>query len=1112
MIAEQRSSETSAADVIARHRQLLERVPSNASIADDVLGELDAFIHWVYARGVWIAAEADRRICQSIIDYWSAVLYRAGWEPEDLLLQDFDPSRAPELPDDACPYVGLDAFDQRQADRFFGRRQLVDTLLHQLTQTPVLGVVGPSGSGKSSVVRAGLLPALRRGAIRGSENWRILGPIVPSDAPLDALAHLFAVEAETLRGDPHRLVELASSDAHDPLVLIIDQFEELYVRHLDGVVRLSDDARTLIQALVALVQSPDVTAHVVLTLRSDFESYIELTPDFAPLFRAGQVVVPGLAPAELREAIEKPAAQIGLLFEDGIVDDILRGVVAEPTALPLLQFTLLKLWESRDRNRITWRVYNNVIADAFDTAAHRGPRWVLKHAADKLYYQDLLPEEQSTLQYILLRLVRPAEGSEFVSARVSRQELYHGGGPASDRVGRVLDKLIAARLVRQTPDDQFVEVAHEALVRNWPLLNDWLAEERERLRDRIHLTAAAQAWLKCGRDPKALWRGNQLAQARAFDNLGPLEAEFVAASRKVEHNTLVVRLVGVGLMVAAVVTIVALGINLFILRLQYLDLSTRVARSWALAADAAAYAQTQPDLALLLGLQAYRTEPTPEARDVLLRSAISDARLLKFLRTDPSLESAAIAIRPDSRTVVAAHTAGQFITQLSVWNSETSEPPDSVPLSAATRVSQVAVSPGADRLVVSDASGQLTLWDTNSRTPVARDVQLDSQQLSNLVIGGGERIAFSSADRVGLWQPAMGRVVTTLASGAADVAGLTISADGATVAWTDQCDAACGPALVHLRGTGPSDAERSVNVPGSQGTLRVLALSPDGTTIATADATSGVLLDADRGGNPRQFSPAGKITALTFSADGQQLATGDDRGNVDLWEVSTGRRLGATLQGHTGQGVTSLAFSTDGKRLISAYATAGQPVVVWDLERKYGEPAHGSTPVPSQTPSASSPSGRLVAIGDCALNTPRVLSPSVPTGECTRGDIALSDVQTGQTVHMRGHTDRVTGLAFYGENILASASRDGTVMLWDTETRQALTARLEPLLPAKQDAGVAFTDDGSLVAGSARSSEIWQLDLDLSSVQPRVCAIVNRPLSSDELERFHVDPSENPCP
>src|SRR5262249_44371682 len=163
------------------------------------------------------------------------------------------------------------------------------------------------------------------------------------------------------------------------------------------------------------------------------------------------------------------------------------------------------------------------------------------------------------------------------------------------------DKLIAARLVRQTPDDQFVEVAHEALVRNWPLLNDWLAEERERLRDRIHLTAAAQAWLKRGRDPKALWRGDQLAQARAFDNLGPLEAEFVAASRKVEHSTLVVRLVGVGLMVAAVVTIVALGINLFILRLQYLDLSTRVARSWALAADAAAYAQTQPDLALLLG-------------------------------------------------------------------------------------------------------------------------------------------------------------------------------------------------------------------------------------------------------------------------------------------------------------------------------------------------------------------------------------------------------------------------------------------------------------------------------------------------------------------------------
>jgi WD40 repeat protein len=1100
MIAEQSTNETSAVDVIARHRGLLERVPSNASIPDEVLAELDAFIHWVHTRGVWIAGEADRRICQSVIDYWTAVLYRAGREPEDLLLLDFDPAKAPELADGACPYVGLDAFDQRQSDRFFGRRQLVETLLQQLAQSPVLGVIGPSGSGKSSVVRAGLLPALRRGAIAGSENWRILDPIVPSQAPLEALA------------------ELAQSDNHEPVVLVVDQFEELYTRHADGEVGLSDDGRAFIQALVALVQSPDMTTHVIVTLRSDFESYLELTPDFAALFRAGKVAVPGLAPAELREAIESPASQIGLQFEDGIVDDILRGVVAEPTALPLLQFTLLKLWEARDRNRITWRVYNNVIADPFDSATHRGPRWVLKHAADKLYYQDLLPEEQATLQYILLRLVRPAEGSEFVSARVSRQELYHGGGPASDRVGRVLDKLIAARLVRQspgrTPDEQLVEVAHEALVRNWPLLNEWLAEERERLRDRIHLTAAALAWQKRGRDRKALWRGSQLAQARAYDNLGPLESEFVAAGRGAERSALVVRLIGIGLIAASVVTIIALGVNLFLLQLQYLDLKTRVARSWALAADAAAYAQTQPDLALLLGLQAYRTEPTPEARDVLLREAIIDARLLKFLRTDPSLESAAVAVRPDGRTVVAAHTAGQFITQLSVWNSGTNDPPESVPLSAATRVSQVAVSPAADRLVVSDASGHLTLWNTaTTRAPVAPDVSLDGgQQLSNLVVASGDRVAFSSANRVAVWQPALGSAVTSLAPGTADVAGLAISADGGTVAWTDQCDAACGPALVHLQRTGPADAERRLNLPGQQGTYGVLAVSPDGAAIAAAGATSGSLMDSASGGNVRQFSPAGKITALSFSADGQKLASGDDRGNVDLWEVSTGRRLGATLQGHTDQAVSGLAFSSDGKRLISAYATAGQPVLVWDLERQYGEAAHESLPAPSPKPTAASPSGHLVATGDCALNSPRVLSPSVPTGECTRGDIALTDTRTNQTVHMRGHTDRVTGLAFYGENILASASRDGTVMLWDTETHQSLTARLEPLLPPKQDAGVAFTEDGSLIAGSARSAQIWQFDLDLTSVQARVCAIVNRPLSPDELERYHVDPPDNPCP
>ncbi|MCB0125192.1 MAG: hypothetical protein KDE58_23220, partial [Caldilineaceae bacterium] len=259
-----------------------------------------------------------------------------------------------------------------------------------------------------------------------------------------------------------------------------------------------------------------------LTMRTDFESFVARLPNFQQHFEEAIIRVTPLNAAELRAVIERPAAMVGLKFEDGVVDALVQDVLGEPAALPLLQFTLLKLWERRDRNRITWDTYKEL----------GGGRLALARSADKLY-NNLIPEEQVTARRILLRLVRPGDGLEITSNRVRRTVLYQTG-EARDRVDRVLNRLIEADLLRlspgEKPQDDQIEVAHEALVRNWPRLVGWLEDERGRIRERLRLTEAAEQWLKLDRDPGALLRGTLLEDARRHPDLSELEETFVQAS------------------------------------------------------------------------------------------------------------------------------------------------------------------------------------------------------------------------------------------------------------------------------------------------------------------------------------------------------------------------------------------------------------------------------------------------------------------------------------------------------------------------------------------------------------------------------------------------------
>ena len=498
-----------------------------------VLDEIETFIQRGSATGAILDNDDDRRLTQSYLDYWVTVLYRAKRIPSDATLAEFDPSLAPQLDDSLCPYKGLNAFQETDRNVFFGRERLVEAMTSALTDKRLLVVVGPSGSGKSSMVLAGLLPALKNGALSGSEHWQYFPPLVPGSNPLRNLALVITPankpsadwvtqQIQNLKQDSHHLVKTIQGLGNTPAVMVIDQFEEVFTLCTDDQLR-----NAFIENLVNLAVASEPKHLVILTLRSDYEPQIMSRPALIPLFERGHARITPLASSDLYQAIEEPAKRVGLRFEDGVVDALVKDILGEPAGLPLLQFALLRLWKMRDHNRITWLAYKSL----------GGARRALALTADE-FYNGLIKQDQEVVEDILLRLARPSEGFEVTSNRVRRRTLYLAGY-ATDRVDHVLNKLVDAGLVRLThgeiPADDQVEVAHEALIRNWPALVGWLEDERVTLRKRLRLTAAADQWLELGNDPGALLAGSLLDEALEYDDLNDLETEFVRASQAAVH-------------------------------------------------------------------------------------------------------------------------------------------------------------------------------------------------------------------------------------------------------------------------------------------------------------------------------------------------------------------------------------------------------------------------------------------------------------------------------------------------------------------------------------------------------------------------------------------------
>ncbi|MEZ4594676.1 MAG: hypothetical protein R3D55_26555 [Chloroflexota bacterium] len=436
--------------------------------------------------------------------------------------------------DQSPPFMGLKYFDAADANLFFGRETLTAELADHLQTSNFLAVVGASGSGKSSLVRAGLVPALQN-----AQPGLKVHVFTPTDHPLEALAttltrHTGSVGVtakfiDAMAGDA-RSLHLAARrllQADEQLLLVIDQFEELFT-----LCRSEKERQAFVENLVTAVSNPNSPnnrpTRAVIALRADFYHHCAQYDALRRLLETQQRYIGAMSPAELRRAIEQPAQQNGLTFEDGLVDLLLRDVGAsgdqppEPGALPLLSHALLETWRRREGSKLTFSGYTDA----------GGVQGAIAKTAESVFTQKLTPAQQTIARSIFLRLTELGEGTQDTRRRAQISELLPASSTA-DETQTVLNLLSAARLV--TTDEDSAEVTHEALIREWPTLRRWLDENRDGLRLHRHLTESAQAWQQRNRDSGELYRGARLEQAQEWanqhdDELNDLEREFLATS------------------------------------------------------------------------------------------------------------------------------------------------------------------------------------------------------------------------------------------------------------------------------------------------------------------------------------------------------------------------------------------------------------------------------------------------------------------------------------------------------------------------------------------------------------------------------------------------------
>jgi WD40 repeat protein/serine/threonine protein kinase len=976
-------------------------------------------------------------------------------------LNDFNPDN---------PYKGLRAFQTADYDDFFGREKSVQKLVTRISETGhgtrFLAVVGPSGSGKSSLIKAGLIPALWRGDVSGSEKWFVV-EMLPGAHPLEeleiALTRVAANQAPNLREQLERdergllrAANLILAQDGSELVLVIDQFEEVFTM-------VEDEARRLhfLNLLHAAATDARSRVYIIVTLRADYYDRPLYHPLFGELLRSRMETVLPLSAEELERAIAKPAERVGVQFEDGLVAAIVGDVNYQPAALPLLQYALTELFEHRSGKLLTHEVYI-ALGRAVSALAKR---------ADEVYLA-LNEAGQEVSRQMFLRLVTLGEGAEDTRRRASREELL-SIVRFSDEGEEILDTFAEYRLLTFDHDPgtrvPTVELAHEAILREWDRLRLWLNDSRDEIKLQRQLSAMAAEWSNSRQDASYLARGSRLEQLEKWMTettvaLTPVEREYITASlaererqvmseavRLSREKSLERRSVQSLRMLVGVLLIAAIGglglATAASVNAREASRAADVARSLALAADSQlALSVGDNNLALNLGMAALEIDEDSNRAELALSQAAYAPGLVLESKTYNGTPNG-LAITSDGRYMAVG--LGRVSPEAEI------EEDNSI------------------RLIDLQTGEEVRRFDGHIDAPWYLAFSPDDRYL---VSGGADWLSDSPETGVIVWDVAMGKEIRRF-SVDGPIFTVTFSPDGQSVLPLavnpdDEWHVVDGGIKIWDIETG----ENTRSLAGDHGRWRGGVFTPDGRHLViqlseqqedppqltvlvidtiTGETTRTFLLDADPVTQGLAFASAdnrtifltgeifmvldietgeyirqevvppgiGNSVGMNLSPDGKSIAFGTFGGSIHILDIETWEVI-RVIQGHSGW-VTNLIFTADSKQLISA-ATDG--IRVWDLQP--GTLA-GQFEV-------SPPLDNLFRIRNVLFMPDGQSALSLRRGD---GAITLHDLETGKILKSIIYGENgVWGMDITpdGQKVLIGASDRGFALLYDLNTGQVV--------------------------------------------------------------------------
>lgn len=1006
---------------------------------------------------------------------------------QDLISAQTELNRLLAHPSDIQPYVGLSTFQESDADRFFGRERVINDLLSKIRTTPFLTVLGASGSGKSSVVLAGLLPALKRGGVAGSEQWFYLPPLKPGPRPLDTLAAMLTLAqggdlskalmlSDMLASNPQALLLAANTlgvyHSERRLVLVVDQAEELWTltpSDPDARAVFVEQQQSFIQLLVEAASAPATPVLILLTMRADFLHRALEHPKLTQWLNNGDYKVSAMTADELRAAIEYPIDMVNGQFEPGMVDGLIEQVHNRPGALPLLEYTLSALWQHRQADdTITWEAYH-AIGGVKGALAARADELLAEHYAT--------PEQLSLLKVTLPRLVQLGDGSVDTRRRVPLSDLV----PANNTIEHIqtlLRPFVDERLLTVSIDDlsgeEMIELSHEALIDGWPTFKAWINDARADLRLRLQVEEAAKEWEASSEKSDFLWSGLRLEHVetrfvRAMPQLNSSEWRFLQAShaaklkreRAEQRNLLRLRMLLAGAVVFLVLALTGGGVALSSLRRE--TTARNNAEAQASASEALFELERgQTDRAMVLTrAAAYDNTTNNSLVSRTLYNTLENTALSRPLQGS-SASITTVAFSPNGQTVLT----GDYFGVVGMWNVADGKLlhvlTDTISVSSdplVNRIREAIYSPDGRFVLTLNDLYVAHLWDVTSGQRLDIIPGLNNwngvsaaafSPDSRALLIGSMRSYKGNNDKVNieLWNIASSKLLAQQDVDVNLITTIAFSPDGHTAMIggmgghekiVQQWDIVNNRLLQSLKEHTAWITEASYSPHDGQ---IAVTRSVDG-IVRLWEAASGKLIAV-------LGSPTIPLTTISFSPNGQIIITGSNNGTAILWNAMNGRLI-ATLSGHTDK-VTSVAFSPDGETVVTG--SDDKTARVWDVASGtlltiLGGNNGGISSV------AFSPDGRTVITGN------------------NDGTARLWEIRNGQaSIVLRGHTDDVEDIAFSpdGKTVL-TGSRDSTVRVWDV-----ITGHEKYFLQHKEMIrGAVYSPDGQtiLTGSNDKTVRLW---------------------------------------